>query len=93
MKNLAVELLKWFLVLGIIYPVYAQKDSDARKAEGFHNIKINLVGLRRVIQEAGIVQRLKWAGISLINPDSQSKPIFLYAYRILDLTDSYEHFR
>ena len=37
------------------------------------------------VHPATVTDRLLWAGISLINPRSKKKPVFLYSYKLSDL--------
>ena len=37
------------------------------------------------VHPATVTDRLLWAGISLINPRSEKKPVFLYSYKLSDL--------
>lgn len=81
MNSLIFGILRVLLVLGVLWPAHAQE------LVLVGNIEIQPIGPRKYIPEAGFVNKLTWAGISLINPDSDSKPIPLYGYSISDLDD------
>ena len=75
---MTIRVLTALLILGTLFPAQAQRVVPVE-------FEIEPVGPRKLIPQANFANRLAWAGISLINPDSSSRPIPLYGYYVSEL--------
>lgn len=84
MKKKAIFGILVALVAGALWmaPDSARSQDSAA---GNGKPSIDFPYLSSSVHPATVTDRLLWAGISLINPRSEKKPVFLYSYKLSDL--------
>lgn len=85
MKEKAVIGILVVLVTGVLWLAPDSARSQDHSGPGNGRPSIEFPHPSFSVHPATITDRLVWSGISLINPRSEKKPVFLYSYRLSDL--------
>ena len=88
MKKRSVEIKAMLLVVTMGWMVYATAQSPVSNTELRQEAAEPVRGVSyspQIVRPAKLSDKLIWAGISLVNPESQNKPTFLYGYKISEL--------